>query len=190
MLVARCCITTRLGQRLRECPHAPPQSNPNWAESAWTRLRPPLSLAWVTGGRQRDPARSSVVRNVPYRYQGAASRRGWATRCRYPPCPGPLPKVLLRRLILHSPSRGSQEVDSVTQPGAQLSGMDDMGNTVPPHHEVGPHVADISPTRSQKKVLLRIAWIEECCCVAHSPPSRASCTPGAAGWGRWVGRTG
>ena len=39
-----------------------------------------------------------------------------------------------------------EEDDNVTQPGAQLSGMDDMSNTVSLHHAAGPPVADVSPT--------------------------------------------
>ena len=101
-------------------------------------------------------------------YQGAASPRGWATRCRYPPRPGPPQKFSYGGCILPFPSRGSHKVDSVT--GAQLSGMDDMGNTVPLHHEVGPHVADISPPGP--KTLL-------CCSHPHGLHAR----PGQQGGG-------
>ena len=88
-----------------------------------------------------------------------------------------------------------QEVDNVTQPGAQLSGMFHMGNTVPLHHVVEPPVADVSPTPHPKKlilwiVILWIAWLLWSSCAARSPLSRAGCAPGAAGRGRWVGRTG
>ena len=157
MLVARCCITTRPGQRLRECPHAPPKATQT--ESAWTRPRPPLSLAWVTGGRQRDPAPGSVVMNVPCVYHGAVSPCGWATRCRNPPRPGPRKKCLDEAWISPSPPRWPVEVHIVAYPGAQLSGMVHMGNTVLHHHAVGPHVAEIPPPPHPKKLLGRAALL-------------------------------
>ena len=62
-------------------------------------------------------------------------------------------------LGLGLPSRGSQEVDNVTQPGAQLSGMFHVGITVLHHPAVEPPVADVSPTPHPKKLMLRIAWL-------------------------------
>ena len=164
MWVARCCITTRLGQRSRECP-SPPKATQTWLKVLGRRLRTPHSLAWVTGGRQRDPAPGSVVMNVPCRYHGAASPCGWATRCRNPPRPGPRKKCLDEAWIPPSPPRWPVEVHIVAYPGAQLSGMVHMGNTVPLCHAVGPHVADIPPTPHPKKLLEQVllSWMALCC---------------------------
>jgi hypothetical protein len=154
-----------VGSKVTGMPPLPPQSDPNSAESGHAEARPPLSLAWVTGGRQRDPAPGSVVMNVPYRYHGAASPCGWATRCRNPPRPGPRKKCLDEVWIPPSPPRWPVEVHIVAYPGAQLSGMVHMGNTVPLCHAVGPHVADIPPTPHPKKLLERglLSWIALCC---------------------------
>ena len=166
-----------VGSKVAGMPLPPPKATQTWLKVLWTRLKvmlrwlnPLLSLAWVTGGRQRDPAPGSVVMNVPYRYHGAASPCGWATRCRNPPRPGPRKKCLDEAWIPPSPPRWPVEVHIVAYPGAQLSGMVHMGNTVLLYHAVGPHVADIPPTPHPKKLLRRGLLQRRALCCSQNMP--------------------
>ena len=71
------------------------------------------------------------------------------------PAPAPSQKCLDEAWIPPSPPRWPVEVHIVAYPGAQLSEMVHMGNTVLHHHAVGPHVAEIPPTPHPKKLLGR-----------------------------------
>ena len=49
------------------------------------------------------------------------------------------------------PLQGVEEDDVVTQPGAQVAGMVDVGSTVLHHHAVGSHVTGMPPPPQRKK---------------------------------------
>ena len=87
-----------------------------------------------------------------------------------PPTP-PTPRCIFYGCsVARIPLDSVRGVDIATQQWAQLSGMEGVGHAVLHHHAGGPCVYGDPPATAPMIYLLRIAWMGECHCVAHSPP--------------------